>query len=99
MLEYVSPMIVTKPLADMRDVNGLVCKKWMPLYKNLETWTSFGLSWYIHKLKRKKSLLTDIMAWLYIRPEEKYQFIYMDMLQVAHVILGEEKVRCFSKNS
>lgn len=90
-LEYVSPMVVSKPPAQFKDSGGRVlCNHWMPLYRNQETWKSYGLYYYICGLYSKVKHLKNIIAWLQIQTSEKYKFMYLDLAHVMKILCGTE---------
>lgn len=88
-LEYVSPMVVTRPKDKFRDTCSVICNAWLPFYKNRETWQAFGVGYYVLGLHHKKDRLRHILSWLQIQTSEKYRMIYMDLAQVAKILFGE----------
>lgn len=95
-VEYVSPMVVVKPMEEFRDCNSVICNMWMPLYNNKENWKNYSLHYYIHGLRYKKFLLQNIVSWLQLQTSEKYKLISLDMLQIVKILFGDES-RCFLK--
>lgn len=89
-LEYVSPMVVTKPQVSFRDTCSVMCNSWMPLYKNKETWEKYSLGYYLYGFFYKKNRLKQILSWLQIQTSEKYRLLYLDLKQVAKILFGEE---------
>lgn len=89
LLEYVSPMVVSKPLKKFRDSSSVICNTWLPLYQNLATWQHFGLPFYSNSLFYKKKDLQQILVWLRIQTSEKYKLLSADLSQVAHILFGE----------
>lgn len=96
-IKYVSPMVVVKPNMSFRDCNSIICNTWLPLYRNFETWNTYGLAFYLKDLRNNQQYLADILSLLNIHTVEKYKFMYSDLLQIAHILLGE-KSRWFLKN-
>lgn len=95
---YVSPMVVSHLVRDRRsvkDVNRIECNGWIPLYKNRDTWRSFGIKWYASNLQHHKRLLYRVFAWLRNQTVEKYRLLYQDLQHVAHILLGEDESRWF----
>jgi hypothetical protein len=91
-LEYISPMVITKPPSrGFQDINRVTCPFWMPLFKNYDTWKTFGLNWYLSDLSNCKIRLRQILLWLSIQTVEKYRNIYSDMKHVGKMILGIEE--------
>lgn len=95
-LEYVSPMVVVKHDNTFKDSNYVTCNTWLPLYRNKEHWKQYGIHFYVHGLRYKKILLQNILYWLQLQTSEKYNFIALDLLQIAKILFGDES-RCFSK--
>lgn len=94
-LEYVSPMVLQQPKTEFRDSGLVICNTWLPLYRNRETWSTYGLKSYVYGLNYKKNLLKLILSWLQIQTSEKYRWIYLDLMQVARILFGEA-VRSFT---
>lgn len=96
-LEYVSPMVVKQIDKEFKDCNSIECNTWLPFYKNKATWETDGLRFYVNNLNLKKKQLLNILLWLQIQTVEKFKLFYMDLIQVAKILFGENETRWFLK--
>lgn len=105
--EYVSVMILSFTLNPFHDVNHMsccfdrnslnpvMCRHWLPLFKNKENWKSFGLEWYTRKLRENCTNLISVIDWLSIQTAEPYRHMKTDLIQVYSILTGMVKQRWF----
>lgn len=89
-LEYVSPMVVSKPHTVFRDVSSVICNRWLPLYQNPAAWHAYGINYYVNGLSRNKKEIKWILDWLRTQRAEKYQHLFADLTYVGYILWGEE---------
>lgn len=89
-VEYVSPMVVSDQKWNWVDVNGQKCTHWFPLYKNAETWNTFGMTHYCTLWKHAFVYVKGIRAYLKAQTSERYRLFYADWRQICYRMLGEK---------
>lgn len=89
-LEYVSPMVVSRPTGTIRDVNGIVCTHWYPLFQNKNRWLTAGCFYYLHSFEWCQYFIRLILSWLKMKNSEKYNLIYMDLINVGKLLMGKD---------
>lgn len=90
-VEYISPMVVSELTQywDRTDINGEKCNHWFPLYKNAETWKTYGVHFYCERLYDCLIQVRNILKWLQSKHIDKYRLLYADLNHVANILLGE----------
>lgn len=104
-VEYVSVMVLsfTKELFmdsnnitccfDKRSPDVVMCSHWFPLFKNKDTWKSFGLQWYTRKLLENAKNLIFVIDWLSVQTALPYRYMKTDLMQVFEILTGKVKPR------
>lgn len=109
--QYVSTMVMTFTKTRFMDTQRMnicfdplnteksTCEYWFPLYKDRDTWNSFGLSWYFMKsdfygnVLEKCIKLNSVLDWLSIQKAEVYCNMKEDLSQVYEILTGISKTR------
>lgn len=86
-VEYVSPMIMSRMERSFKDVNRQEIDRWIPLYRNEESWSREGFSLFVGNLMHNVQILKDILNWLSSQSAEKYKMIYRDLMKLKYIFL------------
>lgn len=90
-LKYISPMIISLPKMQLKDVNGVNCNMWLPLFQDKNTWLSSGIRFYLQDYHQCLDMVKSVLSWLPLKNYcEKYKFIYMDYIHIGKIMLGED---------
>ncbi|GBO23299.1 hypothetical protein AVEN_179032-1 [Araneus ventricosus] len=89
MLGFVSPMVVSEQDRAYKDSDYVICNGWIPLYRNKKTWNEFRLEWYVTHLGFSLRFFSSILAWISLQIGEKYQQMYIDLIQAYFIIYGK----------
>lgn len=88
-VDYVSTMVVSKLNRRFRDVNGVECDFWCPLFQNSQKFQKYGIDVFIRDMASRESIIESLLCYLSVQSSEKYKYMFEDIKIVESILVGK----------